>query len=468
MAIKPEPVNGGKKIVLRHVSGPSKGDLAGSVRIDGMAGIPDLSGIPRTSRAAVDDNGDQTPVNAAYQRFVAASTDDTVDVAAPAVTFSHELSALLPTGLDSEQHAEVMDALDRSAKRWGPSEPPTPEQWQLWLLTARARLTDPTNGLSDEERDAALKRWEQVAAGDMPTGAQFAVMTAADKRAWRASYALTGQAVQIASWVDADPEDVKAQIARFRAEYFDKRARGEDVEVPAKYSAAWRRLMDGSPKDPATVYSHWKAETPELYTNPRPVARFVALDLETTGLSTQDSHIIEVGLVEYDADGNELGRWNRLVRPPLDANGELSTGGPEVVAVHNIQVADVVDAPSFADLLPELQDKLAGATIIGHNLGFDTKHLKASMKKYAPQEAPDLANPTWTGEADTMFHSSRHIVGLENNKLVTVSTSLGIAYTNGHRAEHDAAVAGEVFFAIRKELKARQLEAIRATENPAA
>jgi DNA polymerase III alpha subunit (gram-positive type) len=60
------------------------------------------------------------------------------------------------------------------------------------------------------------------------------------------------------------------------------------------------------------------------------------------------------------------------------------------------------------------------------------------------------------------------MTGLENNKLVTVSASLGIPYTNGHRAEHDAAVAGEVFFEIRKELKARQAAAIKASNGEAA
>jgi DNA polymerase III epsilon subunit-like protein len=105
--------------------------------------------------------------------------------------------------------------------------------------------------------------------------------------------------------------------------------------------------------------------------------------------------------------------------------------------------------------MEEVNSRLAGATIIGHNLGFDTKHLKASLRKYAG-DRPEMANPTWLGEVDTLFHASRHIEGLENNKLATVSGSLGIPYTNGHRAEHDAAVSGEVFFALRKDMQKRQ------------
>jgi DNA polymerase III epsilon subunit-like protein len=480
MVIKPEAVNGGKKIVLRHVSGAKKGELAGSVHTDGIAGIDALTDIPRTGPTA--PNSDADAVGVVYQKFVQAgqvkspghmdAPDEVITeppTQTPALTLGHELSALLPTGLDADQHADVMEALARSVKRWDPKPvEPTDEEWQRYLLVARARITDPANGLSDEERATALQRWEHVKANPLPDAQEYAIITAADARSWRAMYSLQTQSVQIASWVDADPEDVKAEVARFRAEYYAKLAAGEDVNVPDKYRTSWRRLMDGSPKDPATVYSHFHAENPALYLNPVPPARFIAIDLETTGLSTKDSHIIEVGMVEYDAKGTEVGRWNRLVRPPADEHGNISTGDETVMAVHKIQVADVIDAPSFLDILPELQERLAGATIIGHNLGFDTKHLKTSMKKYAPAETPELSVASWTGEADTMFHAARHMHGLENNKLVTVSGALGIAYTNGHRAEHDAAVAGEVFFALRKGLKATQRRAIRVARQAAA
>jgi DNA polymerase III epsilon subunit-like protein len=471
MVIKPESVNGGKKIVLRHVSGSKKGELAGSIPTEGASGISALSDIPRAPLSVVEP---VETVEGAYEKFVqvtkTATDSPIVDEAAnqpqilidPSVTpvsLSRELSLLLPTGLEADQHEDIMGVLDR--KKWSPKPAdPTEEEWQRYLLVARARLTDPVNGLTDDERADALARWDQVAASGTPDGVTFAVMNSADSRSWRSMYALNSQALQIASWVDADADEVKAAIAGFRAEYYQREAAGEDVKIPEQYTKSWKRLMDGSPKDPATIYSHYKAENPALYLNPVQAKRYIALDLETTGLSTQDCHIIEVGLVEYDADGTELGRWNRLVRPPADADGNISTGPDEVFAVHKISVADVIDAPSFADILPELQGKLAGATIIGHNLGFDTKHLKVSMKKYAPADNPDLAVAPWTGEADTMFHASRHMTGLENNKLVTVSGSLGIPYTNGHRAEHDAAVSGEVFFEIRKSLKAAQARAI--------
>ena len=293
-------------------------------------------------------------------------------------------------------------------------------------------------------------------------------MDASASRMWRASYSLDEQARQIGAWIDADEWDVKEQISKFRDEYYEKIDAGEEVEIDAQYAKSWGRTSSMAPKDPATIYSHWKAENPELYLNPREPRRFVALDLETTGLSTKDSHIIEIGLVEYDEKGNKIGSWSQFVCPPAQPDGSISTGDEKVMSVHKILPEDVIGQPSFTDVMPELRRRLEGATIIGHNLGFDTKHIRANLRKYAPEDAPEQGIPTWSGEADTLFHASRHMTGLENNKLVTVSGALGVSYTNGHRAEHDAEASGNVFFKIREELKKKQAKAIRAAKRAAA
>lgn len=475
MAIKPESVNGGKKIVLRHVSGSRKGELAGSVHVEGAAGIAAPSDI-LTPKTILVEEQTGTAVAEAYAKFANGRAPQVVDPSEPAIpgindhgqpapiATAYQISALLGTGLDADQHADVFHALERSVKRWQDIADPTDEEWNRWLLTARAHLTNPNNGLSDAARADALATWDDASRGGAPDGRTFALLTNAEKRMWRAKYALKEQATQIASWIDVEPSEVEANVAKFRAEYFEKLSRGEDVSIPGKYATAWSRTAGMAPKDPATAYSHFRAEDPTLYTEVTPTKRFVALDLETTGLSTKDSHIIEIGLVEYDSKGNEIGRWSQLVCPPLDEHGKVSTGDEVVMNVHKIKPEDVADKPTFDQILPELQKHLEGATLIGHNLAFDTKHLQVSMRKYAPADDPEMGDVKWTGAADTMIHAARHMHGLENNKLVTVSGFLGIPYTNGHRAEHDAAVSGEVFFALRKGVKKLQNKAIRAAK----
>jgi DNA polymerase III epsilon subunit-like protein len=466
MAIKKEIVNGGKKIILRHTSGAEKGKLAGSVSIDPSV-VPsskklDLPPVPQESNST-EATGDS--ISKAYEKFlradaerdvIEASDDFTTVKGGPVNELAQRISAIAPTGLDEDQHTNVFDALTRSVKRWNPApETPTEEEWNVTLLTARARITDPENGLSEEERENALKVWEAAKAAGIPDGYTHALLSSSESRMWKAKYALDEHSLQIASWIDADPELVKAKVSEYRAEYYTKIQAGEDVSIPTQYEKGWSRTAGSAPRDKATAYAHWKAENPELYPATHKPKRYVALDLETTGLSTREDHIIEIGFVEYDAKGKEIGRWGQLVCPPPNENGEITTGGPEVEAIHGIKVKDVIGKPTFDQVLPEIHKRLEGATVIGHNLGFDTKHLRASFRKYAG-DSPELSNHTWTGEVDTLFHASRHMEGLENNKLVTVSGSLGIPYTNGHRAVHDAAVSGEVFFKLRKRLKNKQ------------
>ena len=466
MAIRKEVVNGGKKIILRYTSGAEKGKLAGSVSIDPTV-VPTVSNsvVPPlpNEKPAFESNGDS--ISKAYEKFLRADAErDTIEASddfttvkgGPTKELAQRISAIAPTGLDEDQHTNVFDSLTRAVKRWNPApEAPTEEEWNVALLTARARITDPENGLSAEERENALRVIDLAKIEGIPDGYTYALLNSAESRMWKAKYALDDHSLQIASWIDADPELVKAKVSEYRAEYYTKLNNGEDVTVPTRYEKGWTRTAGSAPRDKATAYAHWKAENPELYPATHKPKRYVALDLETTGLSTKDDHIIEIGFVEYDEKGKEIGRWGQLVCPPANENGEITTGGPDVEAIHGIKPKDVIGKPKFEEVLSEVHRRLEGATIIGHNLGFDTKHLKASFRKYGGDNL-ELSSHTWIGEVDTLFHASRHMDGLENNKLVTVSGSLGIAYTNGHRAEHDAAVAGEVFFKLRKKLKAKQ------------
>lgn len=469
MGIKKEYVKGGKKIILRYDSGAKKGKLAGSI------GSPDS--VPKANEAAIPslpnisenvsyDNGES--ISKAYEKFlradmeretIEASDDFTTVKGGPIAELAQRISAIVPSGLDEDQHENVFDALSRSIKRWDPApEAPTEEEWNVILLTARARITDPENGLSEHERANALKIWEAAKAENTPDGYTAALLSSAESRMWKARYALDDHALQIASWYETEPALVKEKVAEFRAEYYSKLASGESVEIDPKYAKGWSRTAGSAPRDTATAYAHWKAENPELYPANKKAKRFIALDLETTGLSTKTEHIIEVGFVEYDENGKEIGRWGQLICPPANENGEISTGGPIVEAVHGIKPEDVKGKPSFEEVMPEIHKRLAGATIIGHNLGFDSKHLKSAFRKYG-LDNPELSKHTWEGEIDTLFHASRHMEGLENNRLVTVSAALGVEYTNGHRAVHDAAVAGEVFFKMKKEISKKQPKA---------
>lgn len=99
---------------------------------------------------------------------------------------------------------------------------------------------------------------------------------------------------------------------------------------------------------------------------------FVVVDVETTGLSPRADRVIELGIVHLDHDGVETGRWETLLNPGRDL-------GPQ--RIHGIRALDVIDAPSFADVAPELVGLLDGRVPVAHNASFDARFLVAELER---------------------------------------------------------------------------------------
>lgn len=93
---------------------------------------------------------------------------------------------------------------------------------------------------------------------------------------------------------------------------------------------------------------------------------FVVLDTETTGLSPKGEKVVEVAAVKVK-DGEET-RFHSLINPERHIPGRASS-------VHGIHDEDVKDAPTFAQILPDLTDFLEGLPVVGHNVNFDLRFL---------------------------------------------------------------------------------------------
>jgi DNA polymerase III epsilon subunit-like protein len=101
-------------------------------------------------------------------------------------------------------------------------------------------------------------------------------------------------------------------------------------------------------------------------------AGYAVFDCETTGTSPARDEIVSLALVRLDADGEEVGRCVSLVRPscPIPA---------EATAVHGISDRDVAEAPTLAEVAPELLPLLDGAVFVAHNAGFDLAMLQHGL-----------------------------------------------------------------------------------------
>ena len=155
---------------------------------------------------------------------------------------------------------------------------------------------------------------------------------------------------------------------------------------------------------------------------------WVALDLETTGLSPDGDAIIEVGAVKFQGE-EELDSYTTLVNPyrSLDSFIRRYTG---------ISQADVDAAPPFSEVAPRLAAFIGSAPIVGHNIGFDLDFLRSG--------GLPLPNP----RADTWDMAFVLLPRLRDYSLHRLALSLGIEHPRPHRAMPDATVARSVFLKL--------------------
>jgi DNA polymerase-3 subunit epsilon len=101
---------------------------------------------------------------------------------------------------------------------------------------------------------------------------------------------------------------------------------------------------------------------------------FVALDFETA-TSARDS-ACEIGLA-WVRNGQvaESGSW--LIKPPSYPYFDYWN-----TRVHGIRPQDVAQAPTFAELWPQLRPRLEGQLVVAHNASFDLRVLRDTLDTY--------------------------------------------------------------------------------------
>jgi DNA polymerase III epsilon subunit-like protein len=184
------------------------------------------------------------------------------------------------------------------------------------------------------------------------------------------------------------------------------------------------------------------------------VTPLLVVDTETTGGSTDHHQLIEVAAIAADADTHvELWRASQCIR--LESWARLE---PRAMAVHGHPVRDPAwhaRARPLAEVLDRFAVRVGTAryAVVGHNLGFDLRFLRASYGRcgQVPPHCLQVGAPT--EDTQTMA------MGLRRRGLLpaTVATSLtalcmhfGIPNTGAHRALRDA----ERTLALRAALRA--------------
>ena len=157
---------------------------------------------------------------------------------------------------------------------------------------------------------------------------------------------------------------------------------------------------------------------------------FAVVDLETTGLFTgRNDRIVEIAVVHVSGDGEITGEWQTLVNPSRDL-------GPQ--RIHGIAAADILTAPSFADIAPALVDLLAGRVLVAHNASFDVGFLTAEFERLGYWFS---VTPMCT------MQLAREFIPGAGRSLADCCDAYGIILENAHRASVDARATAELLSA---------------------
>ena len=159
--------------------------------------------------------------------------------------------------------------------------------------------------------------------------------------------------------------------------------------------------------------------------------RYACVDLETTGADPQFARIIEVGIVLID-DGVITDRWTSLVDPekPISERIQAFTGiTNEMVAV----------APTFHQVLDEIQTRCSGRIFAAHNARFDYGFLRAEFARAGKRFDASLLC--------TVKLSRRLDASVRVHNLDAVIERYGLTCERRHRALPDAHAVADFLLA---------------------
>lgn len=274
---------------------------------------------------------------------------------------------------------------------------------------------------------------------------------------------LTGVSKDIAAaYFEAYRKQYKEEFAHLpESERPDPPKEWIETKNPTSGFKAPGMLGNYMPSDPATLYASYR-----LRSDPNAIPSvlkekeilYASIDLEVAGPSgkkdakrrdmfdPEQGRIIEVGVVVYNEKGDVVDRLQVLSKPDPDFFKQHGTGA---VHIHGITKSMISNSKPWPEVAPRVSEILDGKIMLAQNASFEkswlTRHLPGFNKNY---DVPII---------DTMDIAQKHL-DLTDNKLSTICKKVGVDYTNGHRAMHDAEVAGEAFFAMKRRLERKWRE----------
>ena len=100
--------------------------------------------------------------------------------------------------------------------------------------------------------------------------------------------------------------------------------------------------------------------------------KFVAIDVETTGLDLYNDKIIEISAVKFKNE-KIIDQFTSFINP----SKKIPSFIEKLTGISN---DDVLDAPQFNEISNDLIDFIDNSQIVGHNIKFDIDKLQQAYK----------------------------------------------------------------------------------------
>lgn len=180
-------------------------------------------------------------------------------------------------------------------------------------------------------------------------------------------------------------------------------------------------------------------------------AKFIAFDLETTGLDSQKDEIVEFGAVKFTVESKngqitpkKIGEFQSLVKPSMMIPAQATE-------INGITNAMVDNAPGVADVLRKFTAFCGQDTYwVAHNAEFDASFLRTAYRKN-PQFLPTSPIFDSLKIARTLLSVQTYKLG-ELAKILAAQKQINLQLESKdlHRALYDCEVLAEVFVALLK------------------
>ena len=168
---------------------------------------------------------------------------------------------------------------------------------------------------------------------------------------------------------------------------------------------------------------------------------YCVVDIETTGLSPNDSDIIEIGAVKYSGRKPAV-QFQTLIQPPR-RNGvfvdEFITG------LTGITNEMLYDAPKTHIAVKDFAEFLGDSVIVGYNVSFDVNFLYDSFMKH-------LNRPLTNNFIDVLRITRRLCAELYSRDIDSVLEHFGLKAENRHRAIGDCIATQLIYERLYEEI----------------